>query len=139
MKKLYHTEVVNDQGMVGSAYVKGDHELSVVTSSPTSPDPGTNPEQLLALSWATCLNATIEILLKNKGLDHKSRVEVQVDYIEADNGDHYFDLLVLPSIEGLTIAAASPLIEAAEKRCPVSKIVGDYEHAHYKVVSYEGE
>lgn len=139
MKKLYHTEVVNDQGMSGSAFVKGDHELAVVTSSPTSSDPGTNPEQLLALSWATCLNATLEILLKKRGIDKKSRVEVHIDYMEDENSNHYFSLNLFASIETMSVEEATPLVEEAQKRCPVSKIVGHYEHVSSTVVLFEEE
>lgn len=55
-KSIYQTTVENDMGILGET--KGD--LVIRTSSPLSADPGTNPEQLVGLAYATCLNATIE-------------------------------------------------------------------------------
>ena len=60
-KSLYHTEVINDKGVNGTVYVKGGESL--LTSDPLKDSPGFNPEQLFGLSWATCLNATLEALL----------------------------------------------------------------------------
>lgn len=137
MKRIYHTEVVNDQGLKGAAYVKGNHELSVVTSSPTSIEAGTNPEQLIGLSWATCFNSTIEILLQNKGIKKKSRVDVHIDYCEDENTkEHFFEMKAYAAIDGLANDEAAIYIDAAEKRCPVSKIIGDYPYASYEVVPY---
>ena len=59
-RSLYHTEVINDAGLNGHARVTLGGDLDVLTSSPLQDDPGTNPEQLLGLALATCLNATIE-------------------------------------------------------------------------------
>lgn len=51
-KLLYTTRVHNDQGLKGTAWVEGEKELRVATSSPLKPqEAGTNPEQLIALSW----------------------------------------------------------------------------------------
>jgi len=137
MKKIYHTEVVNDQGLKGTAYVKGEHELTVVTSSPTSTEAGTNPEQLIGLSWATCFNSTIEILLKNKGIEKKSRVEVHINYCEDENTkEHFFELRAYAAIDALGLEEARSYIDIAAKRCPVSKIIGDYPYASYVVVPY---
>ena len=81
-KLLYTTRVHNDQGLKGTAWVEGEKELRVATSSPLKPqEAGTNPEQLIALSWATCLNATIELALKRHGIKNvASEVAIQVDY-----------------------------------------------------------
>ncbi|GMA09505.1 dihydroneopterin aldolase [Tetragenococcus halophilus subsp. flandriensis] len=137
MKKIYHTEVVNDQGLKGTAYTRGEHELAVVTSRPTSTEAGTNPEQLIGLSWATCFNSTIEILLKSKGIEKKSRVEVHIDYCEDENTkEHFFELKAYAAIDGIDLDEASSYIDTAAKRCPVSKIIGDYPYASYEVIPY---
>lgn len=137
MKHLYQTEVTNDQGLNGTAYVKGNHELAVVTSSPISTDAGTNPEQLIGLSWATCFNSTIEILLQSKGIEKKSRVDVTIDYCEDENTkEHFFELKAYAAIDGLSIDEAKNYIDTAAKRCPVSKIIGDYPYASYEVTAY---
>lgn len=134
-KLLYTTTVHNDQGLKGTAWVEGPDGLQVETSSPLNADePGTNPEQLIALSWATCLNATIEIALKRQGIEQvTSEVIIKVDYKkEADTSLTYFDFLVDVHIN-LPQKDAETLVHEAEKRCPVSRIVGDYQHSEIRI------
>lgn len=138
-KLLYTTRVHNDQGMKGVAWVEGEDALQVTTSSPLKPkEAGTNPEQLIALSWATCLNATIEIALKRHGIESvKSEVAIQVNYkLNQETEISYFEFLVdiyidLPKIE------ADVIVYEAESRCPVSQIVGDYPHVEIVIHSQE--
>ncbi|MGX7394833.1 OsmC family protein [Carnobacterium mobile] len=120
---LFHAEMVNEDGVNGVAYVKND-ELKVTVSSPTSSAPGTNPEELLGLSLSTCLNATIQSLLKARGKKNQSRVEVQVDFMREPSGiGFYFNVLALAQVKGMPFDEADNLIKEAEKRCPVSKLL----------------
>jgi osmotically inducible protein OsmC len=78
MSKRYRTEAINRTGGDGVSQVSGG--LSVQVSSPLNPerDPaGTDPEQLLALAWATCLNATAE-RVADPGRRTAVRVEVEL-------------------------------------------------------------
>lgn len=127
-KLLYSTRVHNDQGLKGTAWVEGENELRVQTSSPLKADePGTNPEQLIALSWATCLNATIEIALDRHGIkDVTSEVAIQVDYkLNKETKVTYFDFKVDVFLD-LPRDQAETIVYEAEGRCPVSQIIGDY-------------
>ena len=127
-KLLYITRVHNDQGIKGTAWVEGENELRVQTSSPLKVDePGTNPEQLIALSWATCLNATIEIALNRHGIKGvASEVVVQVDYkLNQETTITYFDFKVDVYLD-LPRDQAEAIVYEAEGRCPVSQIIGDY-------------
>ena len=74
-KPLFHAEIVNETGVNGQAFVKNGG-LNVKLSSPLSDEEGTNPEELLGLSFSTCLNATIQSLLKARGKENEIRVEV---------------------------------------------------------------
>lgn len=49
-KILYTTTAVNEDGLTGVAYTKGngDKDFSTQISSPRSAEAGTNPEQLFA-------------------------------------------------------------------------------------------
>ena len=76
---LYQTEAVNDEGLEGHAYVPGG--IKVETSSPMNSHPGTNPEQLLGMSLATCLEATLEAIEKEHGVPHTAEVHVKVAFI----------------------------------------------------------
>lgn len=121
-KSLFHAEVVNDQALQGEAFVKNDG-LRVVISDPLSPDLGTNPEELLGLSLSTCLNATIQALLKGRGLKNKSQVEVHIDLVPEEKGGFFFEVLALAKIESLPFEKAERIVQAAEKRCPVAKLL----------------
>lgn len=134
-KLLYTTRVHNDQGLKGTAWVEGDNELRVQTSSPLKAnEPGTNPEQLIALSWATCLNATIEIALDRHGIKGvASEVVVQVDYkLNQETTITYFDFKVDVYLD-LQRDQAEAIVYEAEGRCPVSQIIGDYQHVELVV------
>lgn len=134
-KLLYTTRVHNDQGIKGTAWVEGENGLRVATSSPLKPqEAGTNPEQLIALSWATCLNATIEIALKRHGIkDVASEVAIQVDYkLNQETSITYFVFKVDIYID-IARNEADAIVYEAESRCPVSQIIGDYQHVEIVV------
>ena len=122
-KPLFHAEIVNETGVNGQAFVKNGG-LSVKLSSPLSDEEGTNPEELLGLSFSTCLNATIQSLLRARGKENKSRVEVHVDYMREPNGiGFFFNVEAFAKIEGLPFEESEKIVEEAENRCPVSKLL----------------
>lgn len=136
-KSLYHTEIINDEGLNGKAKLLDGPSL--LTSDPLKDLAGYNPEQLFGLSWATCLNATIEALLKARGAEARSKAEVHVDFCREEDGrGFYFDLKAFISVEGMELADVEKLAQSAHKRCPVSKIIGDYNHITLEVVPYTG-
>lgn len=134
---LFYAEMVNEDGINGTAYVKNDG-LKVAVSSPTSKDSGTNPEELLGLSLSTCLNATIQSLLKARGKENKSRVEVQLNFMRESSGiGFYFDVIALAQIDGLVFEEAENLVKEAEQRCPVSKLLKDSKTVIVKTIKNE--
>nr|HRM20674.1 OsmC family protein [Trichococcus flocculiformis] len=93
--------------------------------------------QLFGLSWSTCLNATIEALLKARGAQARSQVQVHVDFCREEDGKgFYFDLKAFVSVEDMELAEVEKLAQSAHKRCPVSKIIGDYNHVTIEVVPF---
>ena len=132
---LYHTEIINDEGLNGNVSVSDGESLQ--TSDPLKDLPGFNPEQLFGLSWSTCLNATIEALLKARGAQARSQVQVHVDFCREEDGKgFYFDLKAFVSVEDMELAEVEKLAQSAHKRCPVSKIIGDYNHVTIEVVPF---
>lgn len=122
-KPLFHAEIVNETGVNGQAFVKNGG-LKVKLSSPLSDEEGTNPEELLGLSFSTCLNATIQSLLKARGKENESRVEVHVDYMREPSGiGFFFNVEAFAKIEGLPFEESEKIVEEAENRCPVSKLL----------------
>lgn len=133
-ESLFHTEVINDKGLHGEAYVK-DGGLSVMISDPLSAVPGTNPEELLGLSLSTCLNATIQALLRGRGLDNTSQVEVQVDFVKEKKGGYFFEVLVLAHIDDMPLEKAERIVQSAEKRCPVAKLLSGSDTVTVKTIA----
>lgn len=133
-KSLFHAEMVNEEGVDGVAYVKNGG-LEVTVSSPVTEAAGTNPEELLGLSLSTCLNATIQSLLKARGKNNHSRVEVQVDFMRETSGiGFFFEVVGLAQINGMSLEEAELLVKEAEKRCPVSKLLAGSQTVTIKTI-----
>lgn len=137
-KYLFEATVHNEDGVEGTAYVEGDNRLSVTVSSPTNNKPGTNPEELFGLALTTCLNATIESLLKARGLDNKSKVTAKIQLRREDSGvGYYFQVYISAAIEGLELERADEIVQSADKRCPVAKLTQNASTIELKTVPYE--
>ncbi len=119
----YRTQAINRDGGDGSAGVPDG--LSVRVSSPLNPerDPsGTNPEQLLALAWATCLNATAQAVVARRS---RTAVRVEVELHDASTGGGYvFHVDAYLSVEEASAEETRRVLDAAHARCPVSKLIG---------------
>lgn len=125
-KILYTTTAVNEDGLTGVAYTKGngDKDFSVQISSPRSADAGTNPEQLFALAYATCLNASIGFVEQRKKLEHNSKVEVKIDLTFDREGEGYlFHPSVIVTMPGRDEELAREILEEAERQCPIHKLL----------------
>lgn len=119
---LYRTEVVNSFGIEGLVKTIDNDDLTITTSSPISETPGTNPEQLLAASLATCLNATIEAEEKRRKLSHQSVVRVVVEMLR-DNEGFQFNVQANVLIPHVSHVEAQDILEIAQRRCPVDKLL----------------
>ena len=125
-KILYTTTAVNEDGLTGVAYTKGngDKDFSVQISSPRSADAGTNPEQLFGLAYATCLNASIEFVEKRKKLEHNSKVEVKIDLtFDRESEGYLFHPSVIVTMPGRDEELAREILEEAERQCPIHKLL----------------
>ena len=125
-KILYTTTAVNEDGLTGVAYTKGngDKDFSVQISSPRSTDVGTNPEQLFGLAYATCLNASIGFVEQRKKLEHNSKVEVKIDLTFDREGEGYlFHPSVIVTMPGRDEELAREILEEAERQCPIHKLL----------------
>ncbi|MGM7667899.1 OsmC family protein [Microbacterium sp. A93] len=122
MSMRYRTEAINRDGGDGIAQVPDG--LSVKVASPLNPHrdaDGTNPEQLLALAWATCLNATAQVIVAR---GTRSAVRVEVELHDADPGPGLeFHVDGYLSVEGASVSEAEDVLAAAHARCPVSKLL----------------
>lgn len=120
----YRTQAINRDGGDGVAGVPDG--LSVTVASPLNPDrdpTGTNPEQLLALAWATCLNATAQAIVARR---QRTAVRVEVELHDAAAGTGYeFRIDAFLSVEDASAEEAQRVLDAAHARCPVSKLLKD--------------
>lgn len=131
-QSIYHTEVVNQDGGTGVAYVK-NNGLSVAVSSPLSSEGGSNPEELLGLAYSTRLNATIQAVLKEQGKNNQSRVQLNIGLIPEEIGYH-FDVEALVWIAELSLEDSQKIAEAADLRCPISKLLAGSQTVAMKVI-----
>lgn len=123
MRAAFLTEAINSDGGDGTAAVPDG--LTVTVSSPLNPDrdpAGTNPEQLLALAWATCLNATAQAVVARRV---QTAVRVEVELHDAAAGTGYeFHVDAFLSVQDADAAETEHVLAAAHARCPVSKLIG---------------
>lgn len=112
----------NSSGVNGESTVEGG--LRVAVASPTAEDRGgaTNPEELLALSWATCLNAAARVVA-GPGVDVEARAEVSL-HPRLDGEGFEFSARAELRFAGKTAAESAELAAAAHARCPVSRMLG---------------
>lgn len=137
MSARYRTTAVNRDGGDGVSAVPGG--LTVTVSSPlgAAPDPdATNPEQLLALAWATCLNSTAQVIVRGR---RRTAVRVEVELHPAEPGPGFeFRVDAFVSVEGASASEAQEVTDAAHARCPVSKLLRDAPTVRVHTEVYSG-
>lgn len=122
MSEKYRTAASNSTREPGVSRVEDG--MIVRVSSPLNPDrdlDATNPEQLLALAWATCLNSTAQAVTARQ---RTTAVRVEVVLRDASEGSGYeFRVDAYLSAEGASPEETERLLEQAHARCPVSKLL----------------
>ncbi|MFC0674918.1 OsmC family protein [Brachybacterium hainanense] len=124
-RSLYTARAENIGGTAGQVRIHdGPAALEVLpTGGPRPRAEGLNPEQLLAAAWSTCLAATLEVVLRENGHAVRSRVEVEVSLHRDPAGGLRFRPRALARIEELPREIAVEMLDAAHRRCPVSKLL----------------
>ncbi len=136
MSFLYETTVYNKGRMdQGVSYVKDG--LALAVSAPKNDLPGTNPEQLIGMAWATCLNATIRSIIDKRGIENPSYVKVVVRLHPDTPKGLYFELHAYAAIKDMPLEEVEKYLEFAHKHCPVSKLIGHSEHVGIHVETYQ--
>ncbi|WP_260928600.1 organic hydroperoxide resistance protein [Novosphingobium sp. 9] len=122
-KTLYTAKVHVTGGREGVAR-SSDGRLDIRLSTPGTPGPGTNPEQLFAAGWSACFEGAMVIAAKAKGvtLPEGTAIDAQVEL--RLGGDGYALAARLDvHVPGLDPEVARQIIEAAHRTCPYSKAV----------------
>lgn len=111
----------NTTGVTGESWIEGG--LRVTVASPTAEDRGgaTNPEELLALSWATCLNAAARVVA-GPGIEVEAEAEISLHRRRTGEGYEFSGRARL-RFPGVAADEAEALAAAAHARCPVSRML----------------
>lgn len=128
---LYRTVAINDDGLESHSYVPGG--LDVLTSTPLNDQPGANPEQFIGLALSTCLNATLEAIEKRRDLPHTSQVHTIVEMARDQRGFQFY-LTAQIRLPGVDQETAEAMVDLAERRCPVAKLLGGSENVQVELV-----
>lgn len=130
---LYHTEAVNEKGLSGVSFIRGNEGLALGVSSSLVKGSGTNPEQLVGLAISTCFNATIQIIEQQHHLPHTSVVQTGVDQLKDDTG-YKFVVRVQVMMTGVDHDQAQSLVDEAQNYCPVAKMIKQNANVSFEVV-----
>lgn len=134
---IYQVTAHNQDGIDGQVTLSSGK--IVETSHPLNDLPGFNPEELMGLAWSTCLNATIQALLERQITPPPlSKVDVTVSLVSEGLGQGYaFELEARAAIQGLSLKEADHYVQAAHKRCPVSKLIAASPTIRLKTVDWD--
>jgi len=137
MSARYRTEAINTEGGDGTSRIIDGMEVAVSSPLGAAFDPAaSNPEQLLALAWVTCLNATAQAIVRG---ERRTTVRVEVELHPVESGPGYeFHVDGYLSADGLSDAETRELAAAAHARCPVSKLIGGAATVHLHAEVYAG-
>ncbi|GAX04748.1 OsmC/Ohr family protein [Secundilactobacillus pentosiphilus] len=130
---LYHTEAVNEKGLSGVSFIRGNEGLALGVSSSLVKGSGTNPEQLVGLAISTCFNATIQIIEQQHHLPHTSVVQTGVDQLKDETG-YKFVVRVQVMMTGVDRNQAQSLVDEAKNYCPVAKMIKQNANVSFEVV-----
>jgi Ohr subfamily peroxiredoxin len=121
-EKILYTGKIHTTGGRDGAARSDDGRLDVKLSTPGTPGPGTNPEQLFAAGWSACFIGAIKIAAgKAKvALPPDLAVDAEVD-LGNTRGVYDLQARLNVSLPGLSREVAQQLVEAAHQTCPYSR------------------
>ncbi|KRM43707.1 OsmC family peroxiredoxin [Lentilactobacillus parafarraginis] len=130
---LYHTEVINEHGLTGQSYVRGNEGLALGVSSSLLNSPGTNPEQFIGFALSTCFNATIGIVERQHNIEPDSIVHTGVDIVKDTKG-YKFIVQAQIFFNKLDNDQGQQMVDEALDQCPVAKLLKANENVTFEVV-----
>jgi len=124
-KRLYSITIRNMHADDGIATSSTGRSLSF--KSTLKQEDGFNPGELLAFSWATCLESTLRYVLEINHLKYRSYTEVDF-HMELDQGppvgyQFYYEARLY--IETEDIKKIDELVNETHQRCPISKLLNE--------------
>lgn len=124
-KRLYSITIKNTHADDGVAVSSTGRSLPFKAT--LKQEDGYNPGELLAFSWATCLESTLRYVLDIQKLSFSSYTEVDF-HMELDQGppagyQFYYEARLY--IETDDIIKIDELVDETHQRCPISKLLND--------------
>lgn len=135
---LYHTRVVNENGLVGQSFVEGNEGLSIGVSSSLIQASGANPEQFVGFALSTCFNATLRLVEQQRGLAQDTEVLTQVDILK-DTLGYKFIVDAQIMFPNANEADAQSILADALNQCPVAKLLKDNDNVNFRIVDKFGD
>ncbi|QEM05073.1 organic hydroperoxide resistance protein [Mucilaginibacter rubeus] len=122
-KVLYTGKVRTVGGRDGGSSISTDGQLDIKHSTPGTPKPGTNPEQLFAAGWSACFEGAIGIAAAKKRIELPAElaIDAEVD-LGITTGAYFLQARLNVNLPGLDVEVAKALIEEAHQTCPYSKL-----------------
>lgn len=108
---------------LGSGLFEGSYSFATRMEN----EPGTNPEELLGASLASCYAMALSATLEGGGTPAKSvKVEANVHLGKDDSGFVIkgIDLTANAEVDGLDDAAFQAIADKTKQSCPISKALG---------------
>lgn len=130
---LYHTEVVNEHGLVGESFVRGNEGLALGVSSSLIDSPGSNPEQFIGFALSTCFNATIGMVERKYHIKPDTIIHTAVDGLKDTKG-YKFVVRCQILFHELDDEQAQKIVDEALDTCPVAKLLKANENVTFEVV-----
>jgi len=121
-----YSSTVNAKGGINGQVRSSDDKLQTETYMPTGArddtDQRTNPEQLFAASYASCLDGTLHHVAQAKSIELKNaEVDAEIQALQVEKGDLRFKLKMEVKIPYLDRKEAEKLLQEAWENCPVTK------------------
>ncbi|MFU8793230.1 MAG: OsmC family protein [Acholeplasmataceae bacterium] len=128
--KTYLNEITITSHSENQGYTTSSTGFKVPIKDATHQTDGTSAGELVAMSLATCLHATLHVLMKAKRLTLESRIDVRYRSYKEDTPSlgFYFELLATIHLPGLNDDDAQALVSRTKELCPVSKMLTQYPH-----------
>ena len=123
IKVLYESVIRNDQADDG--VVTSSKGKSINIKPTLSRELGHNPGELLAFSWATCLEATLRYVLERRHIETSSYTEVKylmlIDEGPPKGYKFQYEATLFMDTEDEDLRQS--LLEETHQRCPISKLL----------------
>ena len=115
------TRVTGGRGGVGRS---SDGALDVRLSTPGSGKPGTNPEQLFGVGYASCFLEAIHINGRARKIrvPEEASVNAEVSLTKTPADEYELAIVLNVDLPGLDESQKQELVEAAHQTCPYSRM-----------------